>query len=261
MCTRQQPTNLRRLKDVAVAAVPPRLAMPARYWYRRALGRLDAELRVATALLRPGSTAINVGANFGIYTYAFVRAGARVEAFEPLPQCRRILAAYASPRVRVHNVALSDASGRLPLHIPVYDGRPEPGHATFRHIVATHQTVDVPVRTLDEFQFRDVSLIKVDVEGHELDVLRGARATLARERPVLVLEIYQEFLAYPIDRTFATLAEFGYQAYFIDRGQIRSVSPTGVPPDTETVHNFLFVHELDDCTRANLSARSRGPWG
>ena len=258
MCTRQRPTILRRLKDVAVAALPASLSMPARYWYRRTLGRLDAELRVATGLLRPGSTAIDVGANFGIYTYAFVRAGARVEAFEPLPQCRRILAAYASPRVRVHNVALSDSPGRLPLHIPVYDGRPEPGHATFRHVAATHQTVDVPVRTLDEFQFQNVSLIKVDVEGHELDVLRGGSATLLRERPILVLEIYQEFLAYPIDQAFATLAEWGYQGYFIDGGRIRGVSRAGVPLNTAAVHNFLFVHELDDRGRANLNVPSRG---
>jgi FkbM family methyltransferase len=226
--------------------VPPRWRVPARYWYRRARGRIDSELTLAAAFIRPGSTVIDVGANVGIYTYGFVRLGARVEAFEPLPQCRVLLEALAAPAVRVHGVALSAAPGVLPLNLPVREGRAATGLATFRPVEEPHETLPVPVRVLDDYAFADVSFIKVDVEGHELAVLRGAERTLARERPVLLLEIDQAFLSRPAREVFDTVQAYGYDAYRADGPSLRPVrfSTDGAPIPAGGI-NFLFVPRGD----------------
>src|SRR5204863_7531284 len=92
--------------------LPAALSTPAHYWYRALRGRLDRELALLRLLVRPGSTAIDVGGNAGVYTYSMARV-AHVEVFEPLPMCLRALRAFAARRknVRVHDVALSRAPG------------------------------------------------------------------------------------------------------------------------------------------------------
>ena len=53
----------------------------------------------------------------------------------------------------------------------------------------TVETIRVPLRTLDSYNLSNIGFIKIDVEGHELDVLRGAEVTLRRDQPNLLIEI------------------------------------------------------------------------
>jgi FkbM family methyltransferase len=232
----------RALKDACIHAIPLRLHLPLRYWYRRMRRRIEPELRAAVRVTRPGSTAIDVGANYGVYTYALARAGARVEAFEPIPECLRVLTAYRSPRVRVHATALSSTNGSADLHIPVLGARQEFGRASLRSLGTEYRTLRVPLRQLDEFGFSDVSLIKIDVEGHEMDVLQGARETIANSRPVLVVEVDDSFLSYPAIRVFETIHGFDYAGFFLWQGQARPVDELPqVPRGSHGVHNFVFL--------------------
>jgi hypothetical protein len=77
---------------------------------------------------------------------------------------------------------------------------------------------DVAVRTLDSFALADVRFIKVDVEGSEREVLDGARTTIARDRPALLLELLSGTHQDPGAYTAAICDDFGYDAVIVQRG-------------------------------------------
>lgn len=69
--------------------------------------------------------------------------------------------------------------------------------------------------TLDDFGFTNVRFIKADVEGSEREVLDGARATLARDRPIILLELLSGTHQDPGACTTAICESFGYDAFII----------------------------------------------
>lgn len=155
------------------------------------------ELAFLTALHRPGLI-VDVGAHDGLLTLPLSHLpGARVLAFEPLPQAHARLARACAglANVTLRPEALSDAPGTLTLDLPVLDGVPQEQWAStvksydgYGSRVGT-QRVSVPAITLDSLALEAVVALKVDAEGAEYEVLRGARETLRRCRPVLSLEL------------------------------------------------------------------------
>ncbi len=218
-----------RIRRVANRTLlPPANRLPAAFESARRSGTLDAVLTRFDPSRRMPGRAIDVGANMGFYAYAFSHVYDAVEAFEPQPDCVRHLAAFAErePRLRVHTLALSDAPGHATLSVPLVRGRwrtraatglgsltPPPGFAL--------RDLAVELATLDSFAFADVGLIKIDVEGHEAAVLAGARETLQRCGPALIVEIEERHTcAEALFGIFATLADLGYHGTFL-RGQDR----------------------------------------
>ena len=103
-----------------------------------------------------------------------------IHAFEPWPPSRDLLRINcAGQNVTVHPYALSDWTGESFM-------RAEPGN--IGHAYLTDAGLKVKVRTLDSFHFRDLRLIKIDVEGWEPNVLRGAWATINQWHPLIALE-------------------------------------------------------------------------
>ena len=88
-------------------------------------------------------------------------------------------------------------------------------HSQYSHI----KTYDVEVRTLDEFGVVGVRFIKAYVEGSEREVLDGGRATIARERPIILLEILSGTHEDPAAYTAAICENFGYDAFIVQRGE------------------------------------------
>ena len=78
----------------------------------------------------------------------------------------------------VHTIAVSDKTGKLRLYIPYINDRLAPTQASFEHSDPNSDIRDVEVRTIDSFEFDDVDLIKIDVEGHEDKVILGAGTPL-----------------------------------------------------------------------------------
>ena len=181
--------NLELLKKIALGIVPARFQLPVRFRYEQLIGRLEPEMFLLDRLIGSKRLVVDVGANYGLFSYFLAKMGKYVEAFEPLPGCARHISAYRSSRIRVHNVALSSAPGTLRLFTPIIDGVPFPANSSFTPVAGPHESCDVPVRTLDEYSFEDICLVKIDVEGHELEVLKGAAQTLRRERPAILVEI------------------------------------------------------------------------
>ncbi len=165
-------------------------------------------------ILLPGQSAIDVGANLGYFTAVMAQCvgpSGRVWAFEPVPETYELLTLCKSLNDYAHvtplRVALGAANGSIEI---TYDRR-HSGIATMHpeHVAGDAQRVEL--RTLDTLiSTGEVQpapdLVKVDVEGHELDVLRGARNTIAEASPLIVFE-FNERAARVAGWTLAQLAE------------------------------------------------------
>jgi FkbM family methyltransferase len=215
-----------RLRVQAMERLPRAWRPSASFHYYSMRSLLEPELLIACRALKERSRAIDVGANEGVYTHAFARTGARVEAFEPQPESLEVLRAYARsrPQVHVHGYALGAAAGTAVLEVPRRDGKPLTGHARLLRPPAHKQeealgrpesSFVVEVRTLDSFAFDDVAMIKIDVEGHELDVLRGAHETIKRNRPLILVEIEQRHMSVPMAGVFEELSAMDYVGKFL----------------------------------------------
>src|ERR1043165_2330392 len=172
------------------------LTPPSAYYRRRIAAEARAgepELAVLDQLMRRGGTAVDVGANQGFFAYALSELAGGGGASEPTPDYALFARIMLRGRAEVPRLALADKPGHAAFHVPIdHDG-------TVLHLAGslkgTHgqfprtRTYEVEVRTLDSFGLADVRFIKVDVEGSEREVLDGARLTIARDRPALLLEL------------------------------------------------------------------------
>ncbi len=188
---------------------------------RRNLRDDDQARVVCAAALRRDSSCIDIGANVGTFLELFTALApeGRHLAFEPVPELRADLG-RRFPGVEVRAEALSDREGETTFHLH----RALPSRSSLRDVgyaAGETEAITVPVRTLDALIPEGFSpaLIKLDVEGAELEVLRGARATLATHRPLLLFE-YQartarHYGAEP-EALAAVLAEAGLRIFDMD---------------------------------------------
>jgi FkbM family methyltransferase len=170
-----------------------------------------------------GGTAVDVGANRGVYAYALAAVAREVHAFEANPDYAEFARRMLGPRARVHEVALSNKRGRAPFYVPIGDDGSElhlAGNLTNAHPqFARQRVVDARLETLDAYALTGVSFIKVDVEGSELAVLEGASATIARDRPALLLELLSGIYHDPLATTLEVCEAFGYSAFVVHEGR------------------------------------------
>lgn len=158
-----------------------------------------AYMRLLPLFVRPGSVAVDVGANVGAYTRALARLvghSGRVIAFEPVPPVREVLARSCADlsQVTIVGEALSNtARAAVELQVPLLTGGvPEPALARMdaprgRPVWRTYQ---VPSSRLDDHAdlIDGVSFVKADIEGQEVAFLEGAVRTIERFRPAVQIE-------------------------------------------------------------------------
>ena len=172
---------------------------------------------------------IDVGASGGSYTVHLLGLSKRCVAFEPIPSAaqrlRNKLSFAGNPKLQVETVAISDLSGEADLKIPANDaGRSTLATTNPVEELGDLEIVSVPVQRLDDYPFGDpVGFVKIDVEGHEEGVLRGACALFARDRPALIIEIEERHNPGSIERVTALLEYYGYNGYFFRDDRLRSI--------------------------------------
>jgi len=208
--------------------------------------------------LQTGSVVIDVGANLGEWAVPFARKvgpAGRVLAIEPAPRSatalESTLAANSLVQAELIRCAIGDHDGIAQFAVPVVmSARTDTGTARIGPACTGHDTLQVPLRRLDslaaERGLARLDLIKIDVEGHERQVLDGAAAILERHRPVLVIETGHEGDG---DRAAIhdRLAGLGYRmlGILLDYGMASAEWPAYVARDPPfcagDAHNLLLV--------------------
>lgn len=158
-------------------------------WMARTDHRVDGRLtyqyrKYAMALTRcvRRRVAVDIGAHVGLWSYWMARDFDTLHAFEPKAEHRACWVENVPARVgvEVHPVALGAEARRVGLQT---ETAASSGNTRIRL-----DGSDVEMRTLDSFQLADVDFIKIDCEGYEYAVLVGARDTITRCRPVVIVE-------------------------------------------------------------------------
>jgi len=235
-------------------------------------------------LHRPG-TLVDIGAHDGLLTIPLARLpGSRVLAFEPLPSAfARLQAALREAfggdpaHVVCHPMALGDQAGSITLAMPVLDGVAQEQWASTAKDYAAHRSArvaverfTVPLRRLDDFALADVTGIKLDAEGAEYEILRGAQDTLRRCRPVLTLEVEERHRAGSTYAVPAFLDALGYEMFFelggawhpmaaLDRPTMQRASPDPAVFEASDPYVFVFYALPRETSAAMLERLRRAP--
>lgn len=218
-----------------------------------------ATRRAIKALCNPGMTVLDIGANVGCHTLLMARlvGQGKVIAFEPMPWARakllRNIELNGFQNIVVEGIALSDAiskaqtvsfrsSWRL-------DGGVNPEAS--RGVIVDFETLDA---YLQRRGIRAVDLIKLDVDGYEFKVLRGACGTISRSRPPIIIELG----SYTLQNVGDTLSEMvdylmslGYEFYHESSMKLfpGKDSVMAAVSDTGTINVICIAHGRD--ARAN----------
>jgi FkbM family methyltransferase len=249
---------------MTLRAIPKRLALRLlpdsilqvvkKVHYARVLRRVtendEPDLQVLKVLVEPGQSVADIGANIGVYTKCLsecVGPTGRVISVEPISLTFDILRSnmrkLGLSNVEAKNYAISDAEGQVKMQVPMYGS----GGANFyearidaEEMNDSARTFLVPATTVDALLFTSPSVhfIKCDVEGHELNCIRGASKTIERSKPAWLIEISSD-----IDdersgsyQTYRILSESGYNAYWFDGMKLRPRRP-----GTRSVNYFFLT--------------------
>jgi FkbM family methyltransferase len=187
------------------------------YW----LGTYEPELQAAlSALVRPGMTAYDVGANIGYISLMLARLSGetgQVLAFEALPEnVERLRANLAlngmQERVVVAPAAVVDQSGPVSFLVGPSGGMGKAQGSAGRQDVAYARSITITGYSLDEFAYQAGSplpnLVKIDIEGGEVLALPGMRRLLQKARPLVLMELHGPQAA---QVAWTTLQEAGYR--------------------------------------------------
>ena len=192
-----------------------------------ALGYYETdEVAVIAEWVRPGTTVLDVGANVGYFTLLMaqlVGPAGKVHAFEPNPgiasrlQENIVLNPHLDDgRISVHRVALGAGDGAAEFFCPA-PGREVLGGLQDTKRAPVDRVIHVPLRRLDDLcaepRLHPIDFFKLDVEGGELDVLRGSQHLLSETRPVILFEaseINASAYGYRVFELLAYLEERGY---------------------------------------------------
>jgi len=221
----------------------------------------EPELDLVDSLVRTGESAVDIGANHGMWTLALSRAAGeqgRVYSFEPVPFTFGVLSAVAR-RGRLANVTLvnkgcSDRVATMEMTVPLQRAGSSDdlgAHLAQRQAHGSDEAgdsveVSCEMTTLDSAlgEVEGISFLKLDIEGAELLALRGGAETIARQKPAIVCEVDAEFLAgfgqEPKD-VVDFLGQWGYEPYRYDGGA-RSLAPL-VDPARVGHANVVFLTE------------------
>jgi FkbM family methyltransferase len=246
----------------------PELAARVTWEIKRRRG--DRVLSLVERLVGPGDHVVDAGANWGLFTARLAELAGphgRVTAFEPNREHLRTLGAIAArhPWVTVHAVALSAEPGTAELAVPFHDGRELNALASLDPPAAADgvrfERRPIEVTTLDAVLGGDsppVRFVKCDVEGHELEALRGGERMLRRDRPAVLVEAEQRHqrAGAHVTEVLDFLVSLGYQGsclrehglaplegFDVERDQLASLRDASfVTHDMPVgyVNNFLF---------------------
>ncbi|MFQ5853478.1 MAG: FkbM family methyltransferase [Candidatus Binatia bacterium] len=248
------------LKFLALSMLPEGILQDLKkHYYLHVLKSLpidhEPDMKLLEHLIKPGDSVIDIGANIGIYTIRMSPLVGRdgcVHSIEPVPLTFDILCSNVRKlgltNVELIQCAISDTNSSVMVEVPLYKSG---GENFYRARVIQHtdnsfqRLVMVDSRTIDstfDKLRRKISFIKCDVEGHELQCLKGAARVVRDNMPAWLIEISGDPDA-PRDKAheaFKLLTEAGYHAYWFDGVRLQQRRPH----ERRTNYFFLATKHL-----------------
>jgi FkbM family methyltransferase len=244
---------MQNLKTLLKKKLPAQVSYPLRV--AKAL-RVDQDLRALEQLCKTCNgdegVAIDVGANVGIYAAVMSRYFKQVLCVEPNPSCVNYLRTVLKDNCILFDYALSSQEGTAELIVPNLNGEPQTSLGTIspKNTLALEICVSrIPVRvtSLDLLLKNNlaivkgkVRLLKVDVEGHELQVLQSASGLLTMDRPAVVVELEARH-GTPVEEVVQFLTSQGYRVSSMSRSGLTAQTLDSLTPLSNDAVNYVFL--------------------
>ena len=237
-----------------------KLFISEKYLLRKRLERAikknyEEELELLDKIVSKDLESIDVGVYKGIYTYRLSQLSKHVHSFEPnpllFPYLKKNLKKL-SKNITLYNNALSNEIIETDLKIPKrsktlsknnYEERYKLGCATIhkKNLLINEEFITFRVKTerLDNIMIdNNIGFIKIDVEGHEKNVLEGAKALIAKNKPNLLVEIEERHSNEKVENTINYINALGYKSYYLDKLNLISTSKIR---DFKIKNNYFFI--------------------
>ena len=237
--------------------------------------KVEPEFLWIKEVLEKDSVFMDVGANVGAYLYTLENhlKPENIFAFEPNPQLFKRLKRLF-PKVNLLSLALSDVSTIAEFKIPVINGEKVHTRGTLQTSIKEKneektilQKVEVkPLDDLvfdegyiekgrnaqtDKFNLKKLDFIKIDVEGNEMQTLRGAKKTIEKFKPILMVEMEQRHHKENLWTLISEIADWGYSVNFLDRKTLQpkllteeflnQQNPDNVKNYKDYINNIIFL--------------------
>tara|TARA_B100000212_G_scaffold340019_1_gene319646 strand:- start:1011 stop:1766 length:756 start_codon:yes stop_codon:yes gene_type:complete len=220
---------------------------------QRSIKRNDEqEINLVKKFIKSGTDSIDVGVYRGVYSYEMSKYSEKVHSFEPNP----IIFKYINKNLKkfiknihLYNFALSNQNKTINLKIPIRNSNSnkeifeeyyEMGKATIHNEnnFENYENFEIQTKKIDEFSFDNkISFIKIDVEGHELEVIEGAKNTIKRDKPVLLVEIEKQYTKKEVAESINFINSLGYKSYFFNKKDLKSTTELN---NLDLFNNFIF---------------------
>ena len=209
------------------------------------------ELNLISNLVKKNQNSIDIGANLGLFTFFMSRASKHVFAFEPNPYPLENLKDLVDSNVTVLPIALGNNDGPVEIKIPHHrKGWSSNGASLASKEINDGKIINIQCRKLDSLNIENIGLIKIDVEGFEIEVIRGAKDTILKNKPVMIIE--NEIVhTKDTNELFTTMNEFGYDKYICNSiGKLEKIGNFSVEEnqknairnlDIDYIQNFIFI--------------------
>lgn len=216
------------------------------------------ELKYISNSIESGELVLDIGTHKGGYLYWIHKAtgkNGQVIAFEPQPTLydyvKQAISSFKMKNVDFYHGGLSSKRGTLDLFIPKAEGLTSPGATFEKREGRKGHFITVPIYQLDELlaeRTRPVSFIKMDVEGHELEVFKGADQILKTDRPKLIFECENRHLnGKSVSDIFQYIQDLGYEGYFFKKGKRRPLSEFNPKEDQRVDENLKIIDKKAYC--------------
>ena len=238
-----------------------KLFIPEKFLLKRRIdrsikGNYEQELQILDKIVKKDLDSIDVGVYRGVYSYSLSNLSKHVHAFEPNP----ILFPYLKKNLKkliknmtLYNLALSDKNGETDLKIPKrfktlnednYEEKYKLGSATIheKNLLGNDEYITLKVKTAkldDIIESKGIGFIKIDVEGHEKNVLEGGINLIKKNKPNLLIEIEERHTSDKVENIINFVNSLGYKSYFFQNNQL---TKTDRLIDFKSKNNFIFLN-------------------
>lgn len=196
---------------------------------------------------------LDIGANLGLFTYFMSRSSKKVYAFEPNPYPLKHLKYVVDRNVEIVPIAIGNKDGTEKLRIPkTRKGWTSNGASIAKIDIREGIEYSVEIRKIDTLNIQNIGLIKIDVEGFELDVLKGAINTIKNQKPNLIIENEIVHNQNP-DEIFRFMSDIGYKIFYVnnklqlvEKEESFDFKKNQTDPQNKNynyIQNFIFIHD------------------
>ena len=213
----------------------------------------EKELKIIDKFADKSKDALDIGVYRGVYSYKLSQNFKNIHSFEPNP----LLFPYLNKNlkkiiknIKLYNFALSDKEGKTELKIPIRSNSIfkdnieelfKLGAATMHpnNIIKEYKTVPIISRKLDDIEINNkIGFIKIDVEGHEKNVLMGGKYLIKKNQPIMLIEIEERHTKKPILETINFVKDLNYDCYYLLNDNLIHIDKLNM---NYTGNNFIFL--------------------